>query len=94
MRVATVDGLITLFYDGSKELWNEELDQELKLAYYDERTNLDDSVEETLYKIDSWDISNECKRYYRERLSWQQIIVVDDVTEIPEFTFYLCLNIN
>ena len=28
MRVATVDGLVTLFYDGSKKLYNDELDDE------------------------------------------------------------------
>ena len=29
MRVATVDGLVTLYYDGSKELYNKELRDEL-----------------------------------------------------------------
>lgn len=36
---------------------------------------------------ESWDLSDECRQYYRERLSWQQIIIVEGVTEIPECTF-------
>ncbi|GFH58508.1 hypothetical protein CTEN210_14984 [Chaetoceros tenuissimus] len=38
--------------------------------------------------------SDECKQYWRERLSWQQIIVVEGVTEIPESTFQYCFNIK
>lgn len=34
MRVANVDGLMTLFYDGSRELYNYELSQEWIIAYY------------------------------------------------------------
>ncbi|GFH43786.1 hypothetical protein CTEN210_00259 [Chaetoceros tenuissimus] len=40
------------------------------------------------------DISDECKRYFRERQYWQQIIVVDGVTVIPEYTFCGCKNIK
>ncbi|GFH57231.1 hypothetical protein CTEN210_13707 [Chaetoceros tenuissimus] len=68
MRVATVDGLVTLFYDGSKELYNDEL------HYSDETCR--------------WS-----QDYWRERLSWQQVIVVDGVTEIPMITFEGCTNI-
>lgn len=67
MSVANVDGLVTLFYDGSKELYNEELDDEWS-EEYDNRDLNDDNWEE-------WDLSVECKRYIRERLSWQQIII-------------------
>jgi hypothetical protein len=35
MRVATVDGLVTLFYDGSKELYNRELNNEWEVEYCD-----------------------------------------------------------
>ncbi|GFH56694.1 hypothetical protein CTEN210_13170 [Chaetoceros tenuissimus] len=38
--------------------------------------------------------SDECKRYIRERLSWQQIIIVDGVTDIPASTFFGCKNIE
>ena len=86
MRVATVDGLVTLFYDGSKELWNRELIGE---RYYTYGYSNEDEED-----IESLDLSEECKRHWRERLSWQQIIVVDGVTEIPERTFHSCWNIR
>lgn len=44
--------------------------------------------------LESMDLSDECKRYFRERYSWQQIIVVEGVTAIPEFTFGGCKNIK
>ena len=86
MRVATVDGLVTLFYDGS-ELFNDDLHDE----WYDENQNHanphDDNWEE-------WNLSDECKQYLRERESWQQIIVVEGVTVIPAWTFRRCKNIK
>lgn len=86
MRVATVDGLVTLFYDGSKELYNEELHLEWLRESCNQGRN-DDNWE-------SWTISDECKRYLRERQSWQQIIVVEGVTEIPEYTFCRCRSVK
>ena len=86
MRVATVDGLVTLFYDGSKPLYNEGLIEEWEDAegnIFSEHTDLED-----------WNLSDECKRYLRERWSWQQVIVMDGVTFIPEKTFYRCFNIE
>lgn len=84
MRVATVDGLVTLFYDGSKELFNQELSREWReVQNILEPSNLESS-----------NVSDECKRYVRERYSWQQIIVVEGVTAIPEFTFSGCKNIK
>ena len=84
MRVATVDGLVTQFYDGSKKLYNYELHSEwLRACYF----NKEDDIE-------SMDLSDECKDYFRERLSWQQIIVVEGITVIPEYTFYGCFNIK
>ena len=83
MRVATVDGLVTLFYDGSKELFNEEL--------------YDKCFEEYSYHGDDWEewpLSDECKQYWRERQSWEQIIVVEGVTVIPEMTFIHCEQIK
>ncbi|GFH57193.1 hypothetical protein CTEN210_13669 [Chaetoceros tenuissimus] len=85
MRVATVDRLVTLYYDGSKPLYNLDLEQEwLYTSKYYEN---EDEWEE-------WILSEECKRYWRERQSWQQVVVVEGVTEIPERTFGLCFNIK
>ncbi|GFH46382.1 hypothetical protein CTEN210_02856 [Chaetoceros tenuissimus] len=86
MRVATVDGLVTLFYDGSKELFSDEL-------YYEwfEKYEYDDSIDADW---ENWEISDRCKRYWRERQSWQQIIIVEGVTVIPEYTFARCYNIK
>ncbi|GFH43784.1 hypothetical protein CTEN210_00257 [Chaetoceros tenuissimus] len=75
MRVATVDGLVTLFYDGSKKLWNCKLHEE-----WERRPERYQSAE--------------CKDYIRERMSWQQIIIEEGVTEIPDFTFDHCYNIK
>ena len=44
--------------------------------------------------MEEWDVSDECKRYFRQRLSWQQIIIVNGVTEIPASTFFGCKNIE
>ncbi|GFH43792.1 hypothetical protein CTEN210_00265 [Chaetoceros tenuissimus] len=85
MRVATIDGLVTLFYDGSKELWNENLNWERSIALLTGvRAN----------DLESSNVSDECKRYFRERHSWEQIIIVDGVTEIPYMTFGYCRNIK
>lgn len=85
MRVATVDGLVTLYYDGSK-LYNDELDYEWKQKACDNGFNCETWEE--------WDLSDECKAYWSERESWQQVIVVDGVTEIPENTFCHCTQIK
>ena len=85
MRVATVDGLVTLFYDGS-ELFNGELYQEWVYEYRHHDFN-DDNWEE-------WNLSDECKRYWRERQLWQQVIIEDGVTEIPAWTFQNCKKIK
>ena len=98
MRVAIVDGLVTLYYDGSRELFTEELHEEwmstyaqLRLdAYFDVVHSRSDELE----NWESWDVSDQCKRYLRERLSWQQVIIIDSVTEIPERTFTFCKNIR
>ncbi|GFH46300.1 hypothetical protein CTEN210_02774 [Chaetoceros tenuissimus] len=34
------------------------------------------------------------QQYLRERESWQQVVVVEEVTEIPENTFCFCKNIK
>ncbi|GFH46532.1 hypothetical protein CTEN210_03006 [Chaetoceros tenuissimus] len=86
MRVATVDGLVTLFYDGSERLRNEELHEEWIIAYNDYDQN-DENWED-------WPLSDECKDYWRQRQSWQQIIVEDGTTTIERETFYRCYNIK
>lgn len=88
MRVATVDGLVTLFYDGSKMLYNEELDLEWHRAYNHERSAGRDGSGAARI------LSNECKEYIKERWTWQQIIVVEGVTEISEHTFESCYSIS
>ncbi|GFH43826.1 hypothetical protein CTEN210_00299 [Chaetoceros tenuissimus] len=93
MRVATVDGLVTLFYDGSKELNNQRLNEEWLLTNYVHPMNNDhDNIEGD--NIESWPLSDACKEYFREKLSWQQVIVVEGVTEIPENTFFGCMNVK
>ncbi|GFH43825.1 hypothetical protein CTEN210_00298 [Chaetoceros tenuissimus] len=92
MRVATVDGLVTLFYDGSKELWNRQLDIEWWDAQHRRNHDEDDDVE-TL-DVSALDVSDECREYWRERFSWQQIIIVEGVTDIPYMTFSGCKNIK
>ncbi|GFH48633.1 hypothetical protein CTEN210_05109 [Chaetoceros tenuissimus] len=91
MRVATVDGLVTLFYDGSEELYNDELHWEWVADetkyYFHLYDDYDDGWEE-------WEMSNECREYVRERLSWEQVIIEDGVTEIPRDTFTCCTNIK
>ena len=86
MRVVTVDGLVTLFYDGSKELFNGDLEMEWFEEYLDHGHNKEGWEE--------WDLSDECKRYLRERFSWQQVIIEDGVTVIPYCTFRRCKNIQ
>ncbi|GFH61891.1 hypothetical protein CTEN210_18367 [Chaetoceros tenuissimus] len=86
MRVATVDGIVTLFYDGMKKLFIPDLNYEFWNAYCDNNGEEDE--------WESWPLSDECKNYFRERLSWQQIIIVEGVTEIPDRTFMKCWNIK
>ena len=87
MWVATVEGLVTLFYDGSKELFNELLHREWV------------DMSEQIYNFakdgwEDWNLSDECKRYWRERQSWQQVIIEEGVTEIPRKSFHSCRNIR
>lgn len=91
MRVATVDGLLTLYYDGSEELFDDELNDEWFDKWYEQDlpTKWDDS-----WNLDSWDLSEACKKYVRKRNSWQQIIVVEGVTAIPEYIFCDCYKIK
>lgn len=85
MRVTTVDGLVTLFYDGSV-IYNWKLHDEWVYEFYNHDKN-DDNWE-------SWNLSVECKRYWKERQSWQQIIIEEGVTEIPYYTFKRCKSIR
>ena len=87
MRVANVDGLITLFYDGSREPYNEELHQEWMSAL---------SVEEEELGFIPLDFerSEECETYWDERQTWQQVIIEEGVTEIPYATFERCKNVK
>ncbi|GFH46425.1 hypothetical protein CTEN210_02899 [Chaetoceros tenuissimus] len=93
MRVATVDGLVTLFYDGSKPLFNWELEEEWweEFSLWCNGWDYDEVRDE---HWEDWDLSEECKKYWKDRRSWQQIIVVEGVTAIPGFTFRKCNNIK
>ena len=71
MRVANVDGLVTLFYDGS-DIYNEELPREWN--------------GEALQSNE--DISSDCKNYMTQRLSWEQILVIEGVAAIPPRAFH------
>ncbi|GFH43821.1 hypothetical protein CTEN210_00294 [Chaetoceros tenuissimus] len=92
MRVANINGLVTLFYDGSKKLFNEELDYEWYEKYGNGMYGL--TCLENFEDFEEWNVSKECKNYMRERQTWRQIIIVDGVTEIPDFTFHICCNIE
>ena len=86
MRVAKVDGLVTLFYDGSRELFNRQLHDE----WWDEYLDHDEKIK----GWESWDLSDECKQYLRQRFSWQQVIIEEGVTVIPDGTFRNCKSIK
>lgn len=99
MRVATVDDLVTLFYDGSEPLYNQRLNQEWFVidaidAIRRSARLFNERYSERVADLEEWDVSDECKRYFRQRLSWQQIIIVDGVTEIPAYTFFGGKNIE
>ena len=98
MRVATVDGLVTLFYDGSRELYNQGLDREWWDEYDSHNRNRewweDHYNDGNMDFMEEWNLSDECTEYWRQRQTWQQIIVVEGVTEIPACTFHHCLNIK
>ena len=83
MRVANVEGLLTLFYDGS-ELSNKQLDDELE----------DCHMRNGSYDVDLNKLSEPCRKYIKERRTWQQIIVLEGVTVIPRHTFKYCYNIK
>ncbi|GFH49030.1 hypothetical protein CTEN210_05506 [Chaetoceros tenuissimus] len=86
MRVASVDGLMTLFYDGSESILDEELHNEGVDIYMQDDLDGEELV--------PWGLSNACKKYWKSRLSWEQVIVVEGVTKIPDFTFWYCKNIK
>lgn len=82
---------MTLFYDGSRELYNDELDDESVERVRVRLENRKRVVlrDRTLESIESnQDISNECKEYMKE------IVVLEGVTEIPERTFRNCKSIK
>ncbi|GFH44336.1 hypothetical protein CTEN210_00810 [Chaetoceros tenuissimus] len=86
MRVADVGGLVTLFYDGSKSLVDETLSLEFLNEYFDYGRNING--------WGSYSETDKCDRFVRERESWQEVVVMDGVTEIPRITFIFCHNIQ
>lgn len=97
MRVAVADGLVTVFYDGSKELVNHKLNNEW-VDYWEHEVHFrfkDDHKGQREWE--DWgkeDLSEECKAYWRERHSWQQVVVLEGVIEIPISEFYKCFNLK
>lgn len=89
MRVANVDGLLTLYYDGSKPIYIRELEHE----WIHDRGHVLDANNK-IKDVESLNVSDRCKEYIKERLSWQQIIVVNGVEEIPVDTFSWCLELK
>lgn len=86
MRVGTTLGLVTLFYDGSRPLYDDQLDDEWNDEYIENADDDDDAWKD-------WDLSDECKCYWEERQMWQLIIIEEGVTEIPNLTFARCFNV-
>lgn len=87
MRTAVVDGLKTLFYDGSKELLNQ--------AYYNELQRIRRPPISLVPSKYRWNfLSIGCKQYWIERWSWEQVIVEEGVTEIARNSFYRCHKIK
>ena len=56
MKVTYIDGLVTLFFDGSKELFNDKLN-----SGWENCASLLRSYEDK-EKWESWDLSDECKK--------------------------------
>ena len=88
MRDAKVDGLLTLFYDGSKDLWNQGHCLE-KANVWNRLENKELTEEEKMKQL-----SPECKEYVKERWLWEQVIVEVGVTVIPQRTFLECKNVK
>ena len=62
MIVVNTNGLVTFFYNESRELYNHELQDEWKFAIGGEADS-------------SFEVSNECSEYWNQRQSWQQVII-------------------
>ncbi|GFH60428.1 leucine-rich repeat domain-containing protein [Chaetoceros tenuissimus] len=84
MRTKVVDGLLTLFYDGSKELWNQGHLIE-KSIVWNRLENKELTEEEKMKQL-----SPECRKYW----SWEQVIVQEGITVIPQRTFLECKNLE
>ncbi|GFH57197.1 predicted protein [Chaetoceros tenuissimus] len=83
MRVATVDGLVTLFYDGSKDLFNHDLHSKWFVKWNEHGLNEDEWEE--------WDLSTDCKNYWRERdKHGSRVIFANTVIRIERFAFICC----
>ncbi|GFH56410.1 hypothetical protein CTEN210_12886 [Chaetoceros tenuissimus] len=88
MRTEVVDGLLTLFYDGSKNLFNANLYIEYDVVW--QRLRKSDLTKEEKMNY----LSPECQEYVKERWTWEQVIVEEGVTFIQGNTFALCYNIE
>ncbi|GFH57208.1 hypothetical protein CTEN210_13684 [Chaetoceros tenuissimus] len=99
MRIATVDGLVTVFYEGSKPLYNELLEEELSHAH---QQNLDPSEEckEYLSERLSWQQVIVVKGVtmiqfcsFKRCENIKRIIFADTVTRIDASAFAYCKSL-
>lgn len=87
MRTEVVDGLLTLFYDGSKVLYNEN--------FYNQKDRLWSRISSRLTEEEKLKcLLKKCSKHWKERWSWEQVFIEEGVIEIPENTFKGCKNIK
>lgn len=87
MRTAVVVGLKTLFYDG-KKLWK--MGHFVEQYFTWERLKNTELTEEEKMKH----LSRKCRKYFKKRWSWRQVIIEEGVTVIPHKAFIGCKNIE
>ncbi|GFH44670.1 hypothetical protein CTEN210_01144 [Chaetoceros tenuissimus] len=97
MRFARVDGLMTLFYDGSADqVYNQLLASQLDHAfmYYQDYENDEAFLEECVFKYPIERMTEAVLKYWRNLFKIEQLIILEGVTEIPENTFFGCVNLK
>lgn len=90
MRVATVDGLLTLFYNNSTEAWIRDSKKEWDAAVDKiraKRQRTSSREDEADKDFESFNISESCKKWKRDHERWEQIIIEEGVIVIPKWSF-------
>ncbi|GFH46394.1 hypothetical protein CTEN210_02868 [Chaetoceros tenuissimus] len=95
MKTEIVDGLLTLFYDGS-ELYNSELaeHEERSIALHQYLNVTGEPYHPYCWDEDERPLVKKLEKYLDKRQSWEQVIVLDGVEKIPSDTFTGCFNIQ